>query len=1219
MTEKPAARIAKQIDMRTHTLSKSMWAGSKKVQSILSPVLTYDKECESNIFEFKNLSYPPALFKIIDEGVVNAIDHCDHYSKLVNKIKISIDDDGKITIYNNGPGIPVIETENIKGTKMYMPQLIASEFLAGDNLDDTGNNTKGGTNGIGLKLIAGFSTELTLETVDADTGLKFVQTYANRLLDIQPPTITKSKEKPYTQISFTPVYPEFGLDFKKFKPVMIDLLTARAWQAAAYCSASIYFNDAKIPIKAFSDFCQMFTANEILSLTMCQPNKKHPWNVCVAVSDGKEQQISIVNGVFMPKGGTHIQHIQNQLISNLRERVEKELKKSQIKFNKNYITNNVMIFMKGSIPSPEFLSQTKEAISDPVDKFEKYAILERDWSSIWALLKDAVLSSFFKKQYGESRSRANRNKIDVPKYTEARNCRVKNSCLECGLIVTEGDSATGTANLGLLSKASPTFNYDWFGTFSIGGVPINGFKESLEIKVKVKDDSDIKRAGKKGNTAKKAQDDSDIVIKRYPNKKVIKNERISSLVKVLGLDYNKTYGFNEIGEKEWNTMRYGFIVGLTDQDLDGFNIYGLLATYIITYWPMLVERKFLRRINTPVIRALPKNKKNFVKEFYNEKEYKIWNDSLDDAQKKEYTIKYYKGLGSHNAQRKEVFQMFKNIKEKIKIYDFDADAVKNMLIYYGKDTAPRKVALADPHFDIETNGLLVPISEHFTIQTKAYQRDNIIRKLLSAVDGFVSSRRKVFYVARKNGSNSIKVQGLAGKVVADADYHHGEASLEQTIIRMAQAFPMARNLPLLIPDGMFGTRNMGYKNAAGSRYIYTRINDKLANKIFRKEDDYILEYEQSDGKPMEPKYYVPIIPYVLCEDNQLPATGWKISIYARKIDSIIDNVRKMITGEISKCGRLPPWRKDFKGSLKRYKNKWYYIGTYYYDAEENVLTITELPPGTYSSAYLKGTDDEKISRRGERRGIQTSEWITDFEDYTDTNNVNIKLFLKEGAYEEITGEESKYGNETIDPIIDCFKLMEPIIHLINLVDENHTVVEYKSYEDVFNHWYGFRKKLYGVRVEREIILTDLRIKMLENIQRFSGEHDSFNITKYTAEEKTISILTNNGYDIFNHKLLENPQFTNIKELITLITKKDHGANYDYLLRLRYSELQEESFKKRDEKIKELRERLKYLTEDMGLFTGAKIWLSEIDDLTKAIEEGVRTAWKYGDDEYQYEN
>jgi DNA topoisomerase-2 len=1233
-------RIAKQIDMRTHILTKPMWAGSQKVQTIMSPVLSYDAEYDASIFEMKNLAYPPALFKIIDEGVVNAIDHCNHYPKLVNKIKISIDQTGRITIYNNGPGIPIIETENIKGTKMYMPQLIASEFLAGDNLDDSGDNTKGGTNGIGLKLIAGFSTELTLTTVDENTGLKFVQTYANRLLDVQPAIITPCKEKPYTQISFMPVYSEFKLSFEKFQPVLTKLLEARSWQAAAYCAASVYYNDSLIPITSFSEFCQMFTKNSVLSLTMKQPNGKHDWDVCIAVSDGKEQQISLINGVFMSKGGTHIQHIQKRVIEHLRPRVEKEIKKSQVKFNKNYITNNVMIFMKGAIPSPDFLSQTKEAISDPIEKFKDYDFTERDWLRVWELLKNAILESFLKKQLGDVKTRVNRNKVDAPKYTEARNCKLKDSTrLECGLIVTEGDSATGTANLGLLSKASPNFNYDWFGTFSIGGVPINGFKESLEIKVK--DDSDvkyskvIKRVINAENTKpaeltkptektvvrkaapRKAADDI-YISKRIPNNKVMNNERISSLVKVLGLDYNKSYRLTEIGDKEWLTLRYGFIVGLTDQDLDGFNIYGLLATYIMTYWPALVQRQFLRRINTPVIRALPKNKKNFVKEFYTEKDYKIWYDSLSLKQRNGYVVKYYKGLGSHNAQRKEVFQMFKNIDEKIKVYEFDPDAMKNMLIYYGKDTKPRKEALADPFIADESPGLLVPLSEHFTIQTKAYQRDNIVRKLLSMIDGFVSSRRKVFFTARKNGHNTIKVQGLAGKVVADADYHHGEASLEQTIIRMAQAFPMARNLPLLIPDGMFGTRAMGYKNAAGSRYIYTKINHKLADKLFRKEDDYILEYENSDGVQLEPKYYVPIIPYVLCEDNQLPATGWKISIYARKIDSIFDNVRKMILGEIKECGRLPPWRKDFKGSIKLYKGKYYYIGAYDYDADENILTITELPPGMYSNAYLKGTDDDKISRRGEKRGMQTSEWITDYDDYTDTDGVNIKFTLKPGAYEDITSDDSKYGDEDLDPIVDCFKLMEPIHHLINLVNEEHRVIEYPTYEAVFNDWYVFRKRLYAIRVEREIILTDLRIKMLQNIQRFSTQHDSFNITKNTKEETTIAILKENGYDIFNHRLLENPQFTNVKELVKLITEEEHGANYEYLLLIQYRELQEGPYKKREEKIKELLERMEYLTTDMGLFVGAKIWLHELDELVKAVAEGINSGWKYGEDEYRFE-
>jgi DNA topoisomerase-2 len=1243
----PAVRKAKQISMLEHAKKKSMWAGSKNTQTIESYVLTNDTTApdDSKIFAISELKYPPALLKIIDEVVVNAIDHHTHYPKLVTEISINVSTSGQITVRNNGPGIPVEETENINGKKMYLPQLIASEFLAGDNLDDAGTNVKGGTNGIGLKLAAAFSTELILTTADKNTNLLYTQKFLSGLTVIEPPVITPMAKsaKPYTEISFMPDYAEFKLDPFKFNKTLTLLMETRAWQAAAYTKAKVAFNGNAIPIKSFEDFCQMFSENEVYCTGMeNDKSKKHPWEVCFTVSDGKERHISIVNGVYMPKGGSHIQYIQNQIVDNLRANVEKEIKKSGVKFNKNYILNNVFIFMKGEIPSPEFLSQTKEAISDPIEKFNGYVISDSSWKKIWALIEPAVMATFLKKQLGELKTRANRGKVDVPKYKEARFCRNAKKAHECSLIVTEGDSATATANKGLLAKASPGFNYEYFGTYGIQGVMMNGLKESIELKKKKRDKKatvddeteekkmpkkrgaktteDIPAAKKPAAKKKHTVDDLAVMGKRLPNKKLMSNERIASLIKVLGLDFNKTYDLTPIGEKEFKTLRYGAVIGLTDQDLDGFNIFGLLASFFTTYWPSLIKRGFLRRINTPVIRAYPKNKKEFVKEFYSEKDARAWYEEVGEEKvKSRYTINYYKGLGSHDQAYKEVTQMFKNIDAKICTYEFDADALKSMFVYYGPDTAPRKAALARPATREPVDTLSIPLSQHFDLDSNAYQRDNIIRKLLNAVDGFVASRRKVFFTARKNGHKKIKVQGLAGLAVSEANYHHGEASLEQTIVRMAQKEPMARNLPLLQPMGEYGSRSKGYKDYAASRYIHTMINWRLADKLFRREDEFILKYTVDDGHRYEPEFYVPIIPYVLCETNELPATGWAISVHARDIKAIFKNVRAMINGKITKCGKLPMWNHRFKGTVKKYKNRNYHVGVYEYNDVENYVHITELPPGTFSDAYLKGSNNDKIKKKDEeKKGIQSKEWVADFEDDTTEENVDIRLYLRPGAYDALTADDSGYGNEVFDCFEEYFELKEPIYDRINLINDKGEVVEYKSYEAVFDDWFQFRKDLYAVRIEREIILTDLELKMLRNVQRFNREHDKYKITNKTAEEEAIEILSVNKYDIFNQTILENPRFTSVKELIALITKAELGASYEYLLKISYRELTEGAYAKREKRIKELEDRMNILADDSGAFIGAKMWLSELDELEKVIEIGIETAWLFGDADYKFE-
>jgi DNA topoisomerase-2 len=1233
-------RQHKQIGMREHIKKRSMWAGSKSNQAndmyVFQTTVDQYTKAKEHSFTSETLQFPPALYKMIDEIIVNAIDHYVSYPEHVKEFRINISVDGVISVYNDGPGINVEQTNNMNGDKMYTPQLIFSEFLAGSNLDDVENTERivGGQNGLGAKITAVFSKYLTIETTDVDNLIHYTQTFRDGLEVIEPPVIkpfnkcTKKEKLAHTRITFLPDYSEFKVKAKSFYPALFKITQARAWQAAAYTGINVYFNDEKIHLNGFSEFCQMFSEYDVFSTKMNNINNKYSWDVCIGLTDGKERQLSMVNGVFIQSGGTHIKHIQNHLVANLRGKVEKELKKTKVKFNKNLLLNNLFIFMKGSIPNPEFLSQTKDAISSPIHQFQDYQISETHLSKIWALVQPAVMASFLKKQLGDVRLRANRGRVDVPKYREANYCRNAKKCHECGLIITEGDSATGTAHTGLLSKASPSFNYDYYGVYGIQGVPVNGLKESVELSKKktktVAKKCDTEKSLTKSNKDIKPTKLDEITqyIARIPNNKLLNNERISSLVKILGLDFNKVYEQTDVGDKEIKTLRYGFILILTDQDLDGYNISSLITVFIATYWPALITRGFIRRLNTPIVRAYPKGAKSTkltVKEFYTEKDVKEWVEENDELVTKDYTLNYYKGLGSHIAAFGEVKQMFKLIDDKICTYVLDSEAIHNMYVYYGMDTAPRKRALANPVSRKPVTGLVIPLSQQYEIDTKLYQRDNILRKLLSAIDGFVGSRRKVFYTARKIGGRRIKVQGLAGETVSKANYHHGESSLEQTISRMAQAFPGARNLPLLQPLGNFGSRDKGYKNFASSRYIYTIINHRLANTLFRKEDEFILQYEMDNDVRYEPKYYVPVIPYVLCENNELPATGWAICTHARDINAIFKNTRAMINGTIDRCEKLPLWNKDFIGDIRTHGNRQYFVGLYEYDEKENSIHISELPPSKYSYDYCNGSDEvRKKAGENVKKGIRSKKWVVDVDDRTTLEDgVNITIQLTEDAYHEIS---ESYGSENFDCFEEYFELKESIHDRINLINELSEVVEYQTYEDVFNDWFAFRKSLYKTRVEREIIINELKIKMLANMQRFSASHDDYNITSKTSEERAVAIITKNKYDIFNKSILENPKFTSETQLKQMVTSAKLGADYGYLLNLSYRDLTENMYIKRAKEIDDLKERMTYLQDgDKSLFIGAKIWLKELDELESAITKGIESNWFYGENNYKFDD
>lgn len=89
-----------------------------------------------------------------------------------------------------------------------------------------------------------------------------------------------------------------------------------------------------------------------------------------------------------------------------------------------------------------------------------------------------------------------------------------------------------------------------------------------------------------------------------------------------------------------------------------------------------------------------------------------------------------------------------------------------------------------------------------------------------------------------------------------------QASLNGTIVNMAQNFVGSNNVNFLYPSGQFGTRIMGGKDAASARYIFTRL-EEITRQLFHPNDDPLLAYLEEDGQRIEPDYYVPIIPTVL--------------------------------------------------------------------------------------------------------------------------------------------------------------------------------------------------------------------------------------------------------------------------------------------------------------------------------------------------------------------
>ena len=135
-----------------------------------------------------------------------------------------------------------------------------------------------------------------------------------------------------------------------------------------------------------------------------------------------------------------------------------------------------------------------------------------------------------------------------------------------------------------------------------------------------------------------------------------------------------------------------------------------------------------------------------------------------------------------------------------------------------------------------------------------------------------------------------------GYIGEHSAYHHGDMSLNGTIIGMAQLYAGSNNINLLYPAGQFGTRRMGGKDHASARYIFTRL-EKITRTIFHPDDDALLNYLNDDDLSIEPEYYMPVIPMVLINGSDGIGTGYSSTIQNHDPREVITNLRRMINGD----------------------------------------------------------------------------------------------------------------------------------------------------------------------------------------------------------------------------------------------------------------------------------------------------------------------------------
>jgi DNA topoisomerase-2 len=1125
MTSKEIKDLYVKLEQREHIYKlPDTYIGSADCTTESMYVLDENKK-----MKLTEVEYVPGLYKILDELIVNAWDQKIRLDRRktepnvcpVKNIRISIDQEsGLFTIYNDGEGIDVaIHPEY----KTWIVQMIFGQLLTSTNYNPDEDNTTGGKNGYGAKLANVFSKRFTVDTVDRMRKLRYYQVFEENMTIIRDPEIsTDLKGIPYTQITLVPDFGRFGLS--GWSNNMIKIIEKRAYELSACMDdVNVYFNNTKIEVKNFEKFMDYFSEN-VEGKVFEKCNER--WDVGVTLSDGFKQ-VSFVNGICTLKGGKHVEYIVNQITKKVVENIEK---KKKIKVKPSYVKDNLMVFVKCLIVNPSFDSQTKETLTTQVAKFGSKCEVSENF--INKVLKGGLVERVLKlheaKQTDTLKSEnKRRNKVlGIDKLEDANEAGGVNS-QKCTLVLTEGDSAKGTAVAGI-----EVVGRDYWGVFPLKGKIINARDKSNTLKGK---------------------------------EQLMENKELNNLQKILGLvpptEIGKTY-------TDLSSLRYGRVMLMTDQDVDGSHIKGLFINWIDTFWPELIDLGFITCILTPIIK-LKKGKQNIS--FYTIGDFIAWKSNND---MKGWELKYYKGLGTSNST--EAKEYFSNLKQ-VKFRNDDVSRERLDLAFNKTRADDRKLWLGEYDIDkvLNINNQDVTIREFVDFELKHFSNYDLHRSVGHLLDGNKPSQRKILYACfKRNLYKEIKVAQLAGYVSEHTGYHHGEESLNKAIVGMAQDFIGSNNLNLLLPNGQFGTRLEGGKDHASSRYIFTCLNP-IVKYLFPEDDFPLLEYLDDDGVKVEPRFYVPILPTVLINGNCGVGTAYSTDIPCfNPIDIAQEFLKKLSGGSFAE---IHPHYNNFQGSIKRLNTNTYLTKGLYKITSYKTVDILELPVGVWTNDYktfLETLIQEKPSDQGK--------CLKNYKNYCTESKIHFVLeFIPEVLKEWVKDSSTDENVNTFEKNLKLTsKLSLSNMHLFNT---SEVINKFDSSVSIMNAFYDVRYSFYVKR--RDYLLQKLKkdMKMLENKVRF--------VTGIITDK----IIVHKKSKVELNSLLEDLLFDKYS------SSEDGNPTFDYLISMPIYNLTTDNV----ESLKlKLEEKMKQL-QDLENKTVEMIWSEEIQNFLsqyKAIQK-----------------
>jgi len=584
--------------------------------------------------------------EIVDNSVDEAMSgNCD-------RIDVVLNEDGSVTVTDNGRGIPVDIHEE---EKRPAAEVIFSTLHAGGKFDGKAYKFSGGLHGVGASVVNALSKtfEIKINRDRKEHYLKFEDGFLT-----EPLRVTKELKKNVTgtEITFMP-------DLKYFQDkINVNALKELIKRKAILCAGVLFtFFDAngkdEQPTEwIFNDglegfFGEFFEPEDLLisKNIVIQSNSDEyelslicNWNI----NGSHKLRESFVNMIPTFDGGTHVQGLRNGLADSIREYCTNlSLTPKGVKISPDDVFSDTSFIIAVKMKEVSFAGQTKtklvsseavKLVSQTVKNFmELYLNSDTENAKI---ICDKVIANAQERMKLENKSATKRKRVKILLPGKLADC-LSTDLNENEIFFVEGDSAGGSAKQARLRETQAI-------------MPLKG---------------KINNTWSVGSGTLTSLDD------------------IHSIMMCLGVDADS---------EDLSELRYGKICILADADFDGFHIATLLVGLFYRHFYKLIKDGRVYIALPPLYRI------DFGKEVHyaldeDEKEF-IVNKIKSKSPRANVQVTRFKGLGEMNPSQLKETTMNPSTRKMIRLVAYDesrTEATEIMDILLGKVAGKRKTLI----------------------------------------------------------------------------------------------------------------------------------------------------------------------------------------------------------------------------------------------------------------------------------------------------------------------------------------------------------------------------------------------------------------------------------------------------------------------------------------------------------------------------------------------